>query len=213
MWYHPVTTAALAATFHWVVDTLDDHGGLVTAVATAVMAYYTFRLSRFTRAMSKGTDDTLEHLKRSAQIEARAYVACLDISGRAGHDGATILMRNSGRTPAHDLRLVVNGVHTERARLNSAVPFHVAFGQQVLGPGADFRADIILEVIPAFSPLEAAIRSISLADDCVCIWGSANYRDVFGNEWVTEFRWESTGSNLREKPLRFIPANDGNNAT
>ena len=125
------------------------------------------------------------------QLRAYVFVSGAQITNIIEGDGmpkATVLLRNSGQTPAHDV-VNVSGVasnkypppHTLNLTISDPVFIATARTRQTLGPG-----DTSISVIIAGSaPTPEQKAAFTDGTGVVYVYGEIRYKDVFGRKQRT----------------------------
>ena len=154
--------------------------------------------------MKRTADATVElakHSERVARVELRAY-----INGGVGAPHG-IVLKNTGKTPAHGVRFLANVYHGPRSWWNPA-PLTDPGNQSVTVLAAgDSQGTEITE--PTMTPTD--IAQIATGDpEIIGIVGSVTYFDVFNERCTTDFKLFSEGANIR-KVYTFTP--EGNSYT
>jgi hypothetical protein len=178
----------------WTVRSVDEHNGLVTALATVFLAYITLRLVRVARDQSVTT---------RAQLRAYVAVKDADITGLAVGETpvASITFRNSGQTPAYDFYNLANmdiGISPLPEGAEPPSPFitlgagkahftHLGVG--ILGPSNTANARSCLN-----GPLtQEEVDSLKSGRSAIYVYGNAWYRDAFGEFWKLSYRYVCGG--------------------
>jgi len=159
-----------------------EHNAEVVALSTAIMGVFTVILSIATVSLwLSGRAHTRQEL--------RAYVFLRDIQ-LIGSDSVIAYVRNWGKTPAYDFRLVCTltlaDSDTTEFRPNPTPP-----GQQsisTLGPGQEQEC-----LRPFAKPLtEDQFAMIAKDKLRIFVFGRFDYTDAFGKVRFTNFRYFST---------------------
>jgi len=171
-----------------------DHAGHdnIVAFGTVMIALFTYVLYRSTHKLWDSHERQLGHLERTAKRELRAYIVTevTDLiwpNNWQGIASVRIAIKNTGQTPAHDLRTV-----SRTALYDYPFPpdfdFTLISGEDpsvgLLGPG---------------QPTETEGNSDPLSGDDwivirhgdgkqrLCTYGTVTYRDAFGDSQWTNF--------------------------
>jgi hypothetical protein len=176
----------------------------VLAVATIVLAAFTYGLWRDTAKLVIGAEDT-------AKRQLRAYV---DINRGEIFDPldpvkrrAFVEVKNYGETPANSKTMWVNVVAREWP-LNSVLddpPKNFSLGKAPLPPD---RTSAIEVPIQFCGKIEEQLLSDAMA---VYVYGQIRYTDIFGDKQITNFRL-TCRSEWFAKGL-LAPDTEGNDAT
>jgi len=166
------------------------------------------------------TQQIIERMKDTAKKELRAYV-CIStaqiafIQERA--PSVEVQLKNSGKTPAHDVRMwIALGDGPYPWRTFPPAPEGLDMSISVIGPGEEPQAmEKQFRVFPEDLKLIIGTPILSLY-----VWGKVTYRDIFGDEWYTEYRLMFGGAErqmLRLEngiPVAFLRTDsEGNKAT
>ncbi len=134
---------------------------------------------------------------RNAERQLRAYIVAdpvdVDITPLGGSEGETmvcvkIVIKNTGQTPAHDLRVISK---TELLRHPIGIPFNFTLisgpdpSTAVLGAGEPTAS----ESKPA-TPFDGNAMMVATEPESgarIYTWGTVTYRDVFGHSHYTNF--------------------------
>jgi hypothetical protein len=144
---------------------------------------------------AKATEDAVELSRTTAQMQLRAYIVAdavdVDITHLNGPQGEVmvsvkIAIKNTGQTPAHDLRVVSK---TELLRHPIEMPFDFTLisgpnpSSSALGPGEHTASESKPD-----APFDGnAMMVATEPESCgrIYTWGTVTYRDVFGgNQWT-----------------------------
>jgi hypothetical protein len=169
---------------------LHSHGEAIIALFTVILGIATWLLWRSTKKLVDGAENTAER-------QLRAYIVAdavdVDITNLIGDQGEVmvcvkIAIKNTGQTPAHDLRVVSK---TELLRHPIEMPFHFTLisgsdpSTAVLGAGESTAS----ESKPA-TPFDGNAMMVATEPESggrIYTWGTVTYRDVFGHSHYTNF--------------------------
>ncbi|HVJ40008.1 MAG TPA: hypothetical protein VM639_00870 [Dongiaceae bacterium] len=167
-------------------------GDFLVAAFTAALWAATWRLV-------KGADDTAKH-------QLRAYIGIERVSGATGAREIieSIEIRNFGNTPAYNLRISNRALVTNHQDHDFSAMDEGEFICGVLMPGGTFKLEMGLKVGPDFY-LNDLLDGIAFG---LC-WGDIMYKDAFGNDHVTRFRFKT---NCTRNGIRHLMLNEGNSA-
>jgi hypothetical protein len=147
-------------------------------------------------AARDAADATLDYAKTTDQImhrQLRAYIMLESCSATIEGDGRLSVrfgLKNFGQTPASDFTVSKNitiapldypGPFTEEEQSNTKR------GRTGVGPGQPVASDSVREVII----LPDEIEAIKLKAKVIWIHGRCEYKDAFGVEHHTYFRWRT----------------------
>jgi hypothetical protein len=168
------------------IDYVDKHEGFFVALFTLALFVATTALWRSTRKVG---DEQIAQLKASSERQLRAYVYLDNAHFKyvdAGHWEITYKIRNSGRTPAHSVRVSAGA---EVVEWNNALPelskrTSASATMGSMAPGGDFFESIVsLEGFASPDELSVGAKAIYLV-------GEIRYSDVFQSETRrTNFRY------------------------
>lgn len=172
---------ALVALWH-ISKFLEDHSGTITAIATALLAYITWKL------VSLGRDQ-----EQTNKQQLRAYVLMRANSIRdiciGSHPVVEVEVMNYGRTPANNFRVNIGPLVFDEFANASSLPALQPIddrvgGREVLGPGGPrtltFRLNVAMDA--------ARIAQLTARTHAIFAYGEIHYRDVFERKHTTNFR-------------------------
>ncbi len=182
--------------FRWI----DNHDKRVVAVATIVMAAFTVVLAIANYGLWKGA-------RKHSERELRAYVSITEIGTRNfvpnGRAETKVTIKNSGKTPAYDLRIVttfdIHKIPRDEFRHSSAQGTDESKG--VLGPGIEIIAGGISRRPLTPQEHQATVRG----EIAAFFFGMIEYTDAFKKRRFTNFRYvgklsrEAVSWNVSEK--------------
>jgi hypothetical protein len=192
----------VSRTFAW----LDIHSGMVTGVATALLAIITALLACIASDQIKTT---------RAQLRAYVWVPESSINDVLGtvKVRATLKIQNSGQTPASEV--------TQWGRLGygpyplgqiihqlEGGPESAFSSKSYLGPGGSLFLEPIADRL--YSPQE--IASIKAKTGAIYVWGEIKYRDAFRRDQSTKFVLFK-GGDVGTSGQNLSSYRDGNEAT
>jgi hypothetical protein len=167
----------------------------IIAFGTILIALFTYILYRSTNKLWDAGERQLRHLEDTAQRQLRAYIIAkvddVDVEQINGSEGEAmvsvkIAIKNTGQTPAHDLRIVSKA---ELLRHPVKMPNFTL----ISGP------DPSVSVLGAGEPIASECNTLFDGNAMMCaeeselskkriyIWGTVTYRDVFGGDHWTNF--------------------------
>lgn len=165
---------------------IDANDGGITALATIIIAAFTFTLWRATTEQGELTRIAISDAKEASNRELRAYISVVIGTAVfqerpngikfAGHP----TIRNNGRTPAYNVRhfgkaeiipdAIVDNFRFERPAGNS-------LSQACIGPSENRILTCIVPNMVNDSDVESIKRGF---DQALWIWGTVIYDDAFG---------------------------------
>lgn len=198
---------------------LDKNNGTVTGIATALLTVVTIGWMFLAVEQNRTT---------RAQLRAYVFITAGGIQA-ADKDGvpydppcsvcngakpvARIKIENSGQTPAYDVqifgRMDVVAWPIEAEKL-SALPYDEKISRSSLGPHAStFKYETLVSDRLLQAPEE---NDLKLGKQAIVIHGEIRYRDVFGMEQRTKYRWFIGGA-VGIRGVGLAVHEDGNDAT
>jgi hypothetical protein len=195
---------------HEVGAALNTYNGVLTAVATILIAYFTFSLRLATDRLWQAGERQLDYLRESSERQLRAYVHVEEAPIRFSNDVFTVEFRikNFGQTPAHSVW--VNYAF-------EAVPCKDKEPVRIPVPDDNYSLGSIAPLTD-FYQLDAEVRDVSLpsvADgDCaIYLVGTITYVTVFNRTRQTNFRYLVGGEIGWEDESEMSADDNGNDAT
>jgi hypothetical protein len=182
---------------------IDSFNGFVTAAATALLTWITWKLASIEKDNAATT---------RAQLRAYVFVTqSKDHFARIDADGVlrtTLIVENSGATPAHCV-----GHKTRIGSRPNPLPKGTEF---TFSPEAFVRrisiapngGSVTIPIEYKFSP--SSIELLKSNDNYVWIWGRIVYADGFGVERFTNFRFFNKGSEAFAGTIATEIADGGN---
>ena len=201
------------------------------AIFTALLVYVTHRLVTSTNKLWAAGERQFALASETAQRQLRAYVAidACHAVGAAG-DGnigsswqhlaigrtptAIVSYKNTGQTPAYDVRITGEAEllawPIDEGLLTSAPT--TARSQAVLG--RDGSREVHIRELSLAQLTEDRMNDLLNGRIAFVTWGRITYKDIFGKEWWTDFRYFTGGSKLPGSGGLGMAAHDnGNEAT
>lgn len=206
-------TAKWAEYMFWVagLQAFLSFGGLIALL-------YTIGLNReATKAAVKAAEAAETAVKvaqKTAKQQLRAYLSTAKSRVTLGEDGTVkgfVRIANGGQTPAYNFQ-VRSAIGTENYPLNVPLPAAADLSAPersiaTVGPGR--TVTVHLELKEAVNEHDRGL--IAERSAAIIVFGTATYRDVFGDNWATNFQlyyhgpWGGT--------RRLVVAEEGNCAT
>jgi hypothetical protein len=166
---------------------LDEHSGIVTAIAGLIVAAFTYTLWQSTDRLWEAGEKQLKHAKSTAEHELRAYLHIHDIRMSEMNSGfdpnIQIAIRNFGQTPAREITNTLNVVAATQPMEGTFTPGNIyeladlAPGQQVFSQTtlpsnqwATWKPNIVAKTLTFY------------------VFGRIDYVDAFGEPRFSEYR-------------------------
>jgi hypothetical protein len=184
---------------------LDEHSGAIAAISAIFVAIFTATLWRATTRLWLSANRQSAHLEETAERQLRAYVlvTTAEIISRDPRPGIRLAFKNSGQTPAYDVRIWVDvSIRTPDNERHFSPPLQDhRMGSSIIG---DLILDKYLEVDLVHE------EHILLAEGKITlyVWGEVTYRDAFNRQRRTRYRLRS----LRSSEPGLHPCEEGNEA-
>jgi len=195
--------AELTAYVQCTGDFIDANDGAITALATAIIAAFTFTLWRATSEQSRLTRTAISDARESNKRELRAYISVV-VGGADYQDRETNfkfagypILKNNGRTPAYNIKYWSKAEIIPDALIEN-YQFQITPTQELsqasIGPGED---RILTCIVPEFVNY-AEVSDIKIGKGkALWVWGRLHYEDAFGDPHYVNFsqriRWLSNG--------------------
>lgn len=162
---------------------LHEHGEAIIALFTVILGIATWLLWRSTR-------DLVNEAKATAERQLRAYVmidkASVKNLGPGGEPVVNLLIRNSGQTPAHDVKhWVASGIAPyplSEAMLKKIMGEETELPPKPVAPNGEFNLPSESEVLT-----EASYGGLFNKTHALYVVGEIRYRDAFGVDRETDF--------------------------
>lgn len=185
-----------------------DQFEIITAVATIFLATVTLALAIFTYWLWRSTGDLVEEGATNAERELRAYVlvASARVENLVSNERPEVYIefRNSGRTPAYQVRTTVDtGIGTTFAEIPASKPAEKSHGH--IAPGAPVTS--LSKFGRALTPQEFA--ELESGKRTVYVHGEVHYFDTFNKPHWTRFRVMTGGEiGLRKSLASCLEGNE-----
>lgn len=174
-------------------DFIDKNSGGLTALATMIIAAFTFTLWRATTEQGILTRDAINQARQASQSELRAYLS-VTIGGAAYQErinhkkfAAYPMLKNNGRTPAYNVRHWGNAEIIPDAlveNFNFQAHSEGELSQSTIGPNED---RIIYSFVPDWVN-DAEIQDIRFGNSkALWAWGIVHYEDAFGQSRFVKY--------------------------
>ena len=191
------------------------------AIFTGLLVFVTAYLVHYTKKLWRSTHDLVKDAKDTAKWDLRAYVSPADGTLRL-IPGTTVLraevaLRNSGRTPAHNVRYAITGDLRSPTDVGRFEDQDLSTRKQPIAPNAHWT------VGHEFLHLTSEdIQDVVDSKKWVYVWGRAEYVDIFKRTQTLKFRYRNIVRQTAFDPetrqhvitgWAFYPEDDGNEAT
>jgi len=184
------------------------------ACSTVILALVTTALAIFTAFLWKATNKLVGSTKDTAERQLRAYINISHGKVLYINDPQNRIfqldIKNFGQTPAYEVSTVFKCIVREYP-LGKSNPLESVTSEEhqifsVLGPTCEYRRDMI-------APYNGEWVEPKIIDGSAAIYGfgEIRYRDAFGVQRVTEFRYMCQGEGITQGCV--APCEEGNNAT
>jgi hypothetical protein len=193
-------------------------GMLVVAVGQAWLFFVQLRLMRASmkvaEAAAAATERSVETMEDTARRQLRAYVsvdrAWIEFP-EPGVPSVTVIVKNAGQTPAHDLR---HWIHqwVEKYPLEVQLPIPpegFVTSSSLLGAGATH--DMWIKHPKPIVKLPF-VDEIGTAEATIYVYGEIKYKDIFGNQQFVRYRL-MYGGRTKPTPGFLSPCENGNEAS
>jgi hypothetical protein len=183
---------------HSTTEQLDHKGAKGSAEERIVdytwwLAWLTGILAASTVGLWGVTYFTLRHGRESAQRQLRAYMSVrrATLMDAAGTQEGRVILENNGETPARYVRgwISVGPQNYPTAESVFARRQHPIVSQATVGKGR--RAILQAKLANPLTDFEKS--AIAHGHAAIYMFGEVTYEDVFGEEWVTPFRFAAGG--------------------
>ena len=168
---------------------LDKIDGVITALATFAIALFTLTLWRSTEKMWGTTQKALQHAELTAERQLRAYV---HVAAASASPVGTLInyyleVKNFGQTPAYEVKLsfVIKLADLPEKAADLLPPDTPNISQAVLPPQVSIHDNFT----PTQQLTPNQMSKIQSENAAIFVAGQITYRDIFGKERLTEFRY------------------------
>lgn len=184
-------------------ETLELWGDAIIALATVVIAWFTWALSKSTANLWKAGDKTAK-----LQLQPYVFVDSAEISGVAvgGIPTATVLIKNFGKMPARNLRCGI-AMFTDKYPAKKTVGPDVA-----LSPPATLHEFGALTHTISFEKAATAqdVQVITSMQECIYVVVSIQYDNGFGDAIRETFKFfTGNAMNVRKGELAAYEDENG----
>ncbi|MER9890035.1 hypothetical protein NKJ48_31115 [Mesorhizobium sp. M0114] len=219
---------------------VDNNEGLITALATIVIAAFTGTLWKSThdlgvagerqmtlietnaaqqsidmQASTKAAQDAVRVMQKSAEQQLRAYVLAAESGIEFPFDNdpvAHVVIKNFGQTPAYDVRSWIH-IWVEEFPLPAALPGPPPddFPMSQTVCGPGFHTEFVHKRENPLNPI--SIKMINDETAAIYVYGAIKYRDCFGVERGTSYLRFFRGKFVAGDTKQMSSYPDGNEAT
>jgi hypothetical protein len=192
---------------------IDKIDGAITALATFAIAFFTLTLWRSSEKMWLTTQRALEHSELTAERQLRAYVHVCTVN--ASPVGSLINyyleVRNFGQTPAYEVKLsfVIKLADLPEKAGELVPPETPNISQAVLPPQVSIHDNFT----PAQQLSPNQVLKIQSDKAAIFVAGQITYRDIFGKDRLTEFRYYLSKMTGEQTSGALAISAQGNRAT
>lgn len=185
--------------------TIDENDGLITALATIVIAAFTGTLWQSTRNLWLAGERQMSLIEGNAKKELRAYLTVVpdginQLIGESNVMGHVVL-KNVGRLPARNVTLLVSMELSDGPEMDSFFRrqvFNIAKvatnSDRVIQPGGEMRQGSERPTL--------AISELCVPDHNVYVYGIVRYDNGYGEQCFTKFchRYATASRDRSVKP-------------
>lgn len=172
------------------------------------------RSMRVAETVAAATKSSVSVMRDTSVRQLRAYIAVerawIEFP-EPGVPKVTVIIKNSGQTPAHSLR---HWIHQWIERYPLSVdlpepPEDFIMSSSILGSGATHEMRI---VHPRQIIKPCCIHDIGTSEGTIYVYGAVTYQDIFGNSHYMKYRLMHGGRDRAEAGY-LSPCEEGNQAT
>ena len=200
----------------WVILFADTHNGLITAIATALLTGITYMLVQVTRHQSENSKQQL----RAYVFVENVFIAdgptppLAAVPSATGCPSSRVVIKNSGQTPAHEVRHLFDILLVPAISLNAPVfpSDATVMASTPVSFGTNGITNLDRNLGRVLTPGE--IAALVPAAMALVVVGKIIYQDVFGDEHVTEYNlgWAGQypppiGPNMSSPQLIYLAGN------
>jgi len=197
----------------WLLDFLDGHNGAVTALATLVVAVFTWRLFVATEKLWNSGENELKHAQVVSATQFRAYVGVSD-SKLVGSSKvkAQITLKNFGHTPASNVvHLCQIGLDAFPGSTNTGANIaedDELEGRKVLFPGSHYQYES--KQLPVGTTDWTAL---GVETKAIYVRGTVTYIDHTKSRRITRYSLYFKGTSNQSGTLELVALPTGNSVT
>jgi hypothetical protein len=180
-----------------------EYNAEIVAISTVVMAIFTIALSASTYLLWKSGE---KHSER----ELRAYVGIDSAdfleSVKYGTTKAEMWVKNTGQTPAYDVLVSASFYYCSLPLEHFPDHKPERESKVTLFPNCKMKVPAIMEAMVG----DENRKAIKADQAAFFFYGKIRYRDAFGNDWYTNFRYIADD---KSGTLQWRGAKEGNDAS
>lgn len=217
---------SISVILRWLRDTTNSYANLITAIATAVIAVFTWRLWIVSNRQWLTAQDQLRISERPYLEIAQRPVAQWTTDKQGNKTGITIYFENAGDTPAQ--RLYVNAGNDPKQFTHLTirpVPLRVVPGQWFkVAAGESIMMDIVNGarrwipgvLVPSHATVPVQIsglgqdaieKGLKAGKGTLQLFGDFEYVDIFGEYCCEPFTLQWNGTQFVQQPS-FVARNE-----
>jgi hypothetical protein len=177
--------------------------------ADVAIAGFTFVLLAVSGFQGWLLKQSVDLARNTSEKQLRAYIVCAGgemNDARELNTSLTITAKNTGQTPAREVTMLTQFTIRDPGWNG---PFELdseAASMSVLGPGMELENSKTFEVPEEMRKLLAEGKKV------IWIWGTVRYKDVFGVDRYTNFRFLEGGANGFHAGTALTFSTEGNDA-
>jgi hypothetical protein len=194
-------------------DFIDKADATIAAVATLAIALFTLTLWRSTEKMWGTTQKALQHAELTAERQLRAYV---HVAAASASPVGTLInfyleVKNFGQTPAYEVKLsfVIKLADLPEKASDLVPPDTPNISQAILPPQVSIHDNFT----PPQQLTPNQILKIGSEKAAIFVAGQITYRDIFGRDRLTEFRYYLGKQTGEQTSGALAISAEGNRAT
>lgn len=192
--------------------------GLIISSAGLTFLFWSLRQTRVAiRSALIGNRLSLKAIKQeqsNAQKGLRAYVGIdsVKILYTLNNIATTrIILKNTGQTPARDVLAVIHNDILDLPAEESSFPIVFTMAKSKTSMERDGFSKLEIPTIDKVD--EFSMSKMQVDRTAIFVWGEVRYKDVFGDEWFTRYRFQSDPLGHKEHKTDGIVCAAGNEAT
>lgn len=188
--------------------------GVLGVGAIVFTLFFTAKATREAGRAAKAAEGAIKVAQNTAAIELRAYVSVIKVKLIELELGQTVkalvTFKNSGKTPAHDVKLWWR-MEYRRQPLN-----------EVLDRGDKAKEVTCTDIGPTVPMASLFATGVALGQlhfdevrsqkSAVYVWGQLSYRDIYDKQQFVSFRFKHTGK-FYKPDTNLVSCTEGNRTT